>query len=196
MIFFSAETGGFYPASMKAEYDDEGRWPADIVELTQVEKDTFWKATPPEGHQLGTDESGRPKWIKTPPIPAKNRREVAKRSVDRAAGNARSSYITTVPGQESTYQLKADEANAYITANRPEDASAYPMLSAEAEGRGTTVSDLADEILATRTKWVQAAAQIEKARVSGKAAVDAAPDDSDFDAVAKPYIDALNVMKP
>ena len=130
------------------------------------------------------------------PATQRRGRSAVKSAIDLAAGITRERFITTVPGQESTYQLKAEEANAYIAANRPADTTAYPMLSAEAEGRGMTASDLADEILATRSVWIQAAAQIEKARVSGKAAVDAAPESSDFDAVAKPFIETLATMQP
>ena len=147
-----------------------------LVEVTQVEFDSLVAAQ------------------NTKPPP--ERRALSKTSIDIAAGAARGRFITTVPGQEATYQLKADEANAFIAANRPTDTTDYPMLSAEAEGRGVTVSALADEIVVIRALWLKAAAQIEKARVTGKGAIDAAQDDSDFEAVAQPYIGTLNAMAP
>lgn len=194
--FVSPATQGFYPAADQAFYEKCGTWPDDAIAITAEKRLQLRQELQSGGKEISVDASGNPVTVDMPLPPASTRRTKAKAGIDAAAGSARSRFITTVPGQESTYQLKAEEANAYIAANRPADTTAYPMLSAEAEGRGMVVSDLADEILATRTKWVQAAAQIEKARVSGKAAVDGAPDDSNFDAIAKPYIDALNAMKP
>lgn len=90
------------------------------------------------------------------------------------AGQARAKYITPIIGQDLTYQAKAEEAQAFIQAGRPTDATAYPLLATEAPRRRMTVSDLADEVLATRQAWIQKAAQIEGARMGGKTALQAA----------------------
>lgn len=94
-------------------------------------------------------------------------------AIDSAAGAARARFITTVPGQDITYQIKADQADAYVAAGRPADTSAYPMLEAEATARGMSVSDLADEVRITRDAWIAKASQIEGARMAGKAAIEA-----------------------
>lgn len=105
-----------------------------------------------------------------------NTRTLAQERIDRLASEARGRHITTGTGQEATYQLKADEAAAYIAAGRPADTSAYPLLTAEATATGATVSDLADAVRLMRQQWVQLAAYIEGARMGGKVAVQAATD--------------------
>lgn len=120
-----------------------------------------------------------------------NARTLAQERIDRAAANARARYITTGAGQEATYQLKADEANAYIAAGRPADASAYPLLNAEATATGATLSDLADAVLLMRQQWVQLAAGIEGVRMGGKVAVQAAPDTTSIAAAADQAIQTL-----
>lgn len=193
-VYYSTETCGFYLENMKPRYQKKGTWPSDAILLTDDEQATYWRTNPPDGYQLGSDENGRPTWVEKPQPSADTRRAAAKTSIDTAAGTARSRYITVAVGQEGTYQLKADEAVAYIAAGYPDDASAYPMLAAEAAARGMTLSALADEVAAARALWVQMAAQIEALRLAGKAAVDAADDDADFSAIAQTYIDQLAVI--
>ncbi|WP_051145185.1 tail fiber assembly protein [Thiomicrorhabdus sp. Kp2] len=69
-IFFSATTGGFYPSTMQADYKAVGTWPADAIELTELEKATYWRKQPPEGKKLGADVDGRPLWVDLPPLSA------------------------------------------------------------------------------------------------------------------------------
>ena len=105
-----------------------------------------------------------------------NARTLALDRIDRAASDARARHITTGAGQEATYQLKADEAAAFIAAGRPADTSAYPLLTAEATATGSTVSNLADAVQVMRQQWVQLAAYIEGVRMGNKAAAVAATD--------------------
>lgn len=120
-----------------------------------------------------------------------NARALALDRIDRLAAEARARHITTGAGQEATYQLKAEEAAAYIAAGRPADTSAYPLLSAEATATGATVSDLAAAVQLMRQQWVQLAAYIEGARMGGKVTVQAAPDLSAIDAAVAQAEQAL-----
>jgi hypothetical protein len=98
----------------------------------------------------------------------------ALRDIDVAAAAARGRYATTAAGQDGVYTLKADQAEAWITAGRPEDASPWVLLTVEAAARGMTVAALVEEITATRSAWIAILAQIEGARLAGKDAVRAA----------------------
>lgn len=115
----------------------------------------------------------------------------AKERIDAAAGRARARYITVAPGQEATYQAKQAEADSYAAAGRPADTSAYPILTAEAQARGITVSELADIVRALRDQWAHVAAGIEAARIAGKAAVDAAPDQAAIEAAVSHALSQL-----
>lgn len=125
-----------------------------------------------------------------PNPPLSTLQQQATAAIDAAAGAARSRYITTVPGQEGTYQIKADQADEFVAAGRPVDTSPYPMLEAEATARAMTVSALADEVRTTRDAWLVKAATIEGARMAGKTAIEActavdvsAPTDAEAQAV-------------
>lgn len=92
-------------------------------------------------------------------------------AIDAAASKARGRYLTSGIGQDSTYLAKASEAEAFLQAGSPADASAYFLLKPEAEARGITVAALASEVIAARDSWHQVAGEIEGVRISGKALV-------------------------
>lgn len=103
-------------------------------------------------------------------------------AIDAAAGEARARYITTAAGQDSTYLLKAADADAYKAAGYPDAQIAnYPWVLAKAKAMVATPAAAdyqaaADLIIATRDMWVATGVQIEEARERGKAAVTAAAD--------------------
>jgi hypothetical protein len=108
------------------------------------------------------------------PIALDDFKQLMKLEVDQAAGRARSRYISVGPGQEATYMMKAAEADAYVAAGYPADTSGYPILTAEAQARGITVSAMANLIRATRDQWAAVAAAVEAIRIGSKLAIDAA----------------------
>lgn len=69
-VYFSALRLTFIPAAWKDDgtYTDDA-WPKDAALLTDEEVLTYWKQTPPEGKQLGSNE-GRPTWVDLP-LPTK-----------------------------------------------------------------------------------------------------------------------------
>ncbi|MFG1454755.1 hypothetical protein V5F44_21295, partial [Xanthobacter sp. V2C-8] len=86
-------------------------------------------------------------------------------------------------GQAMTYQTKAAEAIA-LAADASPDPAAYPLLSAEI---GITASDLAGVgavVRAAYGAWQVIGAGIERARLAGKAAVQAAEDEAEARAAA------------
>lgn len=129
-----------------------------------------------------------------PPPPLDQIKSAAASAIDFAAGAARARYITIAPGQEATYQIKAEQAAAYKSAGYPADASPWALIDLEAQATGSTPRDTADLVLATRDAWVQIAAQIEAARIGGKQAVAQAADGAAVDAARDTTLAALEVM--
>ena len=103
-------------------------------------------------------------------------------SLDRGAGVFIASLITDIPRQDARYQLKAEEAVAWLQtpeADRDPADAAYPFIRAEAErcaGEASvaTITSRAQIILAAATQLVAAEPHIEAARVAGKEAITAA----------------------
>jgi len=92
--------------------------------------------------------------------------------IDAAAGRARSRYLTTVPGQEATYTAKYAQAQAYISAGYPADASPYPWIAQESMRSGLTPPQAADRIKATGDAWANIIGPaIEGLRIGGKDAL-------------------------
>jgi hypothetical protein len=91
--------------------------------------------------------------------------------IDDAAEKIRLKYVTDGAGQAMTYQLKATEADAYITAGYPADVTPYPFIEAEASATGQTATAVANGIIAQRDAWVVIGSQIEAIRLGGKTSV-------------------------
>lgn len=100
----------------------------------------------------------------------------AANQIDAAAGRARTRYITTVPGQDITYQAKYADALAFIRAGNPEtDLANYPWVKAEMDVLGGTATEAADFIKGGGDPWNNIIGPtIEKLRRQGKDAVSAA----------------------
>ncbi|MTK11611.1 MAG: hypothetical protein F8N39_05820 [Clostridiaceae bacterium] len=120
--------------------------------------------------------------------------QVRQPTIDRGnseAAAARTKYITAIAGQEQTYQLKADEASAYLTAAAAVTAPAtyspaagtYPYLEAEAVTTGTTLAALAASVAATATQWTSLNVKIESLRRGAVVRIAAAPDQRAIQAV-------------
>lgn len=69
-VFYSSKTNGFYLSNLKSTYEAKSTWPADAVELTDLEKQTYWQQQAPLGQKLGADANGRPVWVDLPPLSA------------------------------------------------------------------------------------------------------------------------------
>jgi len=100
--------------------------------------------------------------------------------IDMAAEEARGRYITTTPTQQTIYDFKLKEAEAYVAAGYPTTAAkkaAYPMLLGESTISGDTIKVLADKVIATKNAWMGIAGAIEGTKVQGKAALKIATDE-------------------
>lgn len=109
----------------------------------------------------------------------------AKGRIDQAAGDARVKYITEVPGQQAVYQIKREEALAYLAGvvNGAPTLTAGPHIAAEAAARGITALATAQIVADLAAVWTGTLSPaIEAARMGGKIAVDAAADEAGVDA--------------
>lgn len=128
-----------------------------------------------------------------PPMPANSRRKEARDAIDAAAGAARAAFVSIGWGVEEEYRLAKQQADEWVAAGKPAN-DVPPAVAVWAQARGWTAEQAAQDILDTEAAWMAALAAIRQARLLGKAAVDAAPDNADFDAVAAPYIAQLEAI--
>jgi len=98
------------------------------------------------------------------------------RAIDMAAGAARLSYITDVPGQQAVYMAKLDQARAHLAALEVDPgAPPPPYVLAEMSVTGLDHVAACQDIVATGTAWNEVLGPaIEQARRAGKIAVAAA----------------------
>lgn len=89
--------------------------------------------------------------------------------IDAAAGAARARFVTVSSAQDSTYTAKYAQAQAYIAAGSPDDASAYSWIAAEATATGKTPKETAEIIVAAGDKWAnEIGPKIEGTRIAAK----------------------------
>lgn len=175
-MFFSPTTGGFYTREIHGD-----NIPADAVEITDAYHSGLLAAQS-IGKRIEPDASGYPVAVDPPPPTLADAQAAALAAIDAAAGAARARYITSANGQESTYLLKAADADRYKAAGYPAAQIAnYPWVAAKAKAMvaapaAADYQAAADLIIATRDAWVVTGAAIEEARERGKAAVAAAVD--------------------
>ncbi|HEG4395098.1 TPA: tail fiber assembly protein [Morganella morganii] len=64
---FSAKESQFFIMNKKDDYEKNGIWPDDIVE---VDGDVMheYAGIPPESKRLGADKKGKPAWVDIPPL--------------------------------------------------------------------------------------------------------------------------------
>lgn len=120
----------------------------------------------------------------------------AESQIDAAASVARSRFVSSGVGQDGTYVVKAQQAQAWAAAGYPADA-VPPYVTAEAAAVGGTPRARADLIIATAQQWSDVIGpKIEGARIGGKAAVRAAEDVSGVESALAIAVAALNNIRP
>lgn len=173
-MLYSASTNGFYDVAIHGN-----NIPADAVEITSTYHTELLVAQS-AGKRIEADVNGHPVAFDPPPPTLAEVQAAALTAIDAAAGAARARYITTANGQESTYLLKAADADRYKTAGYPAaQITSYPWVSAKAKAMvaapaAADYQAAANLIISTRDAWVAKGAAIEESRERGKAAVSAA----------------------
>lgn len=115
-----------------------------------------------------------------------NARLEAVARINAAAGEVRRLYITDIPGQPTIYQMKETEARAWLADPDP-DLADYPFIAAEIGITATTGYEVAQVYLNLGALYVQAAAQLEHARLGHIAMAETAPTPEDATAVADAF---------
>ena len=129
-----------------------------------------------------------------PPVSVKQKRLSICRSIDATAGAARTRFATNSAFIESEYQRAYTLAVEWINSGYQGEAPTPVRSDAEAFGR--TDQEAAQYIKATGDYWFSKLDEIRDIRLKGKQAVEQAGDDADFMAVAQPFIDQLEALKP
>ena len=135
-----------------------------------------------------------PEEVPIEPAPAADRRLSACTTIDTAAGAARTRFATNSAFIETEYQRAYDTAVAWINSGYQGEAPAPVRSDAEAFNR--TEQEAAQFIKATGDGWFAVLDQIRDSRLKGKQAVEQSPDDADFMAVAQPFIEQLEALRP
>lgn len=193
-MFYSENTGSFYPDGLARAYKESGCWPTDAIEVTAEEFQTYGLGRPPVGMRRGTDGDGHPTWVEIPLEPADSRRNCQLTTIDRAAGQARLRYVSAGQLIEEEYRQAKFAVQEWRAAGSPADAVPAEIISG-AEYSGITNEAAAVEIENTAARWEGVLAQIRDLRLNGKAAVRVAADDA-IETVAAGYIEQLNSMQP
>ena len=120
-----------------------------------------------------------------------NARLEAVARINAAAGAVRRLYVTDIPGQEALYLMKETEARAWLAEGEPNPAD-YPLIAAEIGITAPTGDEVAQVYLNLAALYVQAAAQLEHARLSHIAMAETAPTPEEATAVA----DAFEALMP
>lgn len=193
-MYYAKSTGGFYDAAIHG-----ASIPADAVEIT-AEEHAALLAGQSGGKRIVADASGRPMLADPPPPTLAAAQTAAHAAIDAEAGRARSRYITTADGQESTYLLKAADADRYKAAGYPAaQIATYPWVAAKAKAMVASPSaadyqGAADLVISTRDAWVLKGAAIEEARERGKAAVSSAVDVAGVEVVRAAAVAELGTL--
>jgi len=119
-------------------------------------------------------------------------KQQAKVEIDQEAERTRLLFITPGDGQAMAYEEKRSEARAY-QADPNIDPAEIPHLVSEADVLGITVAEMAQMILDMTAQWKAVSVEVERLRIAGKAAVDAATSVPAIEA-AKPDFGPVRAM--
>lgn len=177
--------------SQKQAFETEGcTYKHEMPEIAQE-----WFERPArEGYEWKCLNGKWPEEVAIAPIPVATQKLNVYHTIDNAAGQARARFATNSQFIESEYQRAYATAVEYINAGYTGNVPA-PVQS-HADAFGETLQAAADNIKATGDTWNQALDNIRDIRLKGKQAIENAPDDGDFEALAQPFIDQLEAVKP
>ena len=127
-----------------------------------------------------------PEEPKDPAVVLQEHRLAAVDRINRAAGAVRRLYITDIPGQEALYLMKETEARAWLAEGEPNPAD-YPLIAAEIGITAPTGDEVAQVYLNLAAIYIQAAAQLEHARLGHIAMAETAATPEAADAAADAF---------
>ena len=134
-----------------------------------------------------------PEEPKDPAVVLQEHRQGAVARINRAAGAVRRLYITDIPGQEALYLMKEAEARAWLAETVPDPAN-HPLIAAEIGITAPSGDEVAQVYLNLAAIYVQAAAQLEHARLGHIAMAEIASTSEAADAVADAFEALLQAL--
>lgn len=110
MYLFSAKTLAFYPEQMKEIYQEAGSLPADVVEVSDEQRDKY-NAQAPDNFKLGVDDNGWPAWVTLSSDEFMSQASAIKQGLIKTANH----FINDKqwPGKAAIGRLKGDELAQY-----------------------------------------------------------------------------------
>ncbi|SHL97053.1 hypothetical protein SAMN05444389_102426 [Paracoccus solventivorans] len=115
-------------------------------------------------------------------------------SINSAIGQARTEFITDLPGQEMLYLVKEDEAGRFIK-DLDADLENYPLIAAEIGITGPTAYEVAQVYLNLGAQFRQIGAQLETIRLGHIAQVEIAETATDVTVVLASFADAMGAIQ-
>lgn len=134
-----------------------------------------------------------------PPEPEKpllERKEDLKRQIDEAADAARSRFVSPGALIDKEYELALKQAKEWLAAGMPSPVPSAVESGIAASGGVLTAEQAAQEIIDTAAAWDDVLLRVRALRLAGKAAVDAAGESDDLQAIAQEYFAQLEAIKP
>lgn len=138
-IYYSKKTNGFYPSNLKSTYQAAGTWPADAVELTKQEQDTYWKQQAPSDQRLGADANGRPIWVDLPPLSAEEQAKIDLQQA-KATGELYADTGVTVPFTNEVANGLMQIKNGFDAAKELLEAGVMPQAEYDALSANLEIS--------------------------------------------------------
>ncbi|AMO55625.1 hypothetical protein EZMO1_1454 [Endozoicomonas montiporae CL-33] len=186
--YYSKQTGGFYTSVLHGN-----NMPDDVVKITHEEYQSLLEGQS-SGKRIEASETGRPILSQQKVASVADRRLSTCTAIDNAAGAARTRFATNSAFIETEYQRAYDTAVQWI--NSGYQGEAPKPVKSDAEAFGRTEQDAAQTIKATGDYWFSQLDEIRNIRLKGKQAVENAPDDADFMAIAQPFVEQLEALNP
>jgi len=97
--------------------------------------------------------------------PIEDARTAAIEDVNQATGAARERFVTNIPSQDATYQMKLQDCQKFVADGSPQgDLGRYPFVWGEAQAMHLSGADAAAVVIRTYEQWIGLAALIENIR--------------------------------
>lgn len=159
---------------------------------TSAPKPNYLKMSEPRPssrHQCADNGDGTGTWYLDIALQQKQ----ALTAIDTAAGEVRSRYVSSGDYIDAEYTLAAQQA-AEWTANGQMDDAVPAAVKAWADAEGISAKDAADDITTKANAWQAILLKVRTLRLAGKAAIDNADDDADFELIAQDYTAKLEAL--
>lgn len=116
--------------------------------------------------------------------------------IDIAADLARRRFVSPGDLIEKEYEVALQQAKDWLAAGMPDPVPSAVQSGVAASNSTLTAEQAARQIVDMAAAWEGVLMATREIRLTGKAAVNAAADDADFDAVAQPFLDQLEAIRP